>query len=413
MHNAINGLRPKVGYVTRDGFTKIFTMDHFDTQPPKFQSSRSITPFIYLIGIFLAAIIGGIIGAGSTYIYFQKTTEISITPTPPITATPQEIVQEEITLDIHTAITDAVEKVAPTVVTVINHLPPRRTFFGKVYEQTSSGSGAIISSDGYIITNNHVIEDAESLEVVLADGTILPATLIGADPYGDLAILRAEGMLPGIAKWGNSDQLKPGETVIAIGSPLGAFKNTVTVGVISATGRSIDLDEQYQLEGLIQTDAAINQGNSGGPLVNLSGQIVGINTLIVRGSGTRSAVAEGLGFAVPSNVARAVAEKLIAEGYIARPSLGANWGWITPQISARYRLPVEFGVYLTEIFAGGPANNAGLQRGDILTEINGEAINDEHPFINLLFQYEPSQTVVLTVIRDSEEFQVELILGEA
>jgi S1-C subfamily serine protease len=388
-------------------------MDHYPSQTPKPQTPRSITPLLYLIGIFLAAIIGGVLGAGATYLLVQRTTEIPITPTPSISATPEEIVQEEITLDIHTAITDAVEKVAPSVVTVINHLPPRRTFFGNVYEQTSSGSGAIISSDGYIITNNHVIEDFESLEVVFADGTTLPATLSGADPYGDLAILRAEGSLPGVAKWGNSDQLKPGETVIAIGSPLGAFKNTVTVGVISATGRSIDMDEQYQLEGLIQTDAAINQGNSGGPLVNLSGEIVGINTLIVRGSGSSSAVAEGLGFAVPSNVARAVAEKLISDGYIARPSLGANWGWITPQISARYRLPVEFGVYLSEIFEGGPADNAGLQRGDILTEINGKPINDEHPFINLLFQYEPGQAVVFTVIRDSEEFQVELILGEA
>jgi serine protease Do len=388
-------------------------MDHFYTQSPKPQTPRSITPLIYLIGIFLAAIIGGVIGAGTTYISLQKTTETPITPTPQISATSQEIAQEEITLDIHTAITDAVEKVAPSVVTVINHLPPRRSFFGSVYEQTSSGSGAIISPDGYIITNNHVIEDAESLEVVLADGTVQPATLIGADPYGDLAVLRSEGELPGAAGWGNSDQLKPGETVIAIGSPLGAFKNTVTVGVISATGRSIDMDEQYQLEGLIQTDAAINQGNSGGPLVNLSGQIVGVNTLIVRGSGSSSAVAEGLGFAVPSNVARAVAEKLISEGYIARPSLGANWGWITPQISARYRLPVGFGVYLTEIFAGGPADHAGLKRGDILTEINSEPINDEHPFINLLFQYEPGQAVVFTVIRDSEEFQAEIILGEA
>jgi serine protease Do len=371
----------------------------------------------------LAAIIGGVIGAGATYLSIQDSTEISSTPTTASYATPQAVMQEptaqegitqeEITLDIHTAITDAVEKVAPSVVTVISYLPPRRSFFGTVYEQTSSGSGAIISSDGYIITNNHVIEDAERLEVVLADGTSIPATLIGADPYGDLAVLQAEDELPGAAAWGNSDQLKPGETVIAIGSPLGAFKNTVTVGVISATGRSIDTDQQYKLEGLIQTDAAINQGNSGGPLVNLSGQIVGINTLIVRGNSSSTAVAEGLGFAVPSNVARAVAEKLISEGYIARPSLGANWGWITPQISARYRLPVEFGVYLTEIVAGGPADNAGLQRGDILTEINGEPINDENPFINLLFQYEPGQSVTFTVIRDNEEFKADITLSEA
>ena len=361
----------------------------------------------------MAAMMGTVIGGGTVYFSLAQSTETVSVPGTPISGTPQEIIPQELTLDIHTAITDAVEKVAPSVVTVINHLPARRSFFGTVYGQTSSGSGAIISSDGYIITNNHVIEEAESLEVVLADGTTLAATLIGADPYGDLAVIQTQGEIPAAATWGNSDQLKPGETVIAIGSPLGAFKNTVTVGVISATGRSIDIDQQYKLEGLIQTDAAINQGNSGGPLVNLSGQIVGINTLIVRGNESSSAVAEGLGFAVPSNVARAVADKLISEGYIARPSLGANWGWITPQISARYRLPVEFGVYLREIVPGGPAEKAGLRQGDILIEINNEPFNDEHPFINLFFQYEPGQSVIVTVIRDSENFQIELILGEA
>ncbi len=361
----------------------------------------------------MAGIFGGVVGGGAIYLTLGKTTEVPVLATSISSSPTEDFFQEEITLDIHTAITDAVEKVAPSVVTVINNLPSRRSFFGTVYEQTSSGSGAIISLDGYIITNYHVIEDAESLEIVLVDGTTLPAILIGADPFGDLAVIRAEGEMPGAAIWGNSDQLRPGETVIAIGSPLGAFKNTVTVGVISATGRSIETDQQYVLEGLIQTDAAINQGNSGGPLVNLTGQIVGINTLIVRGSGSNSAIAEGLGFAVPSNVARAVAEKLILEGYIARPSLGANWGWITPQISARYRLPVEFGVYLTEIVSGGPADKAGLLRGDILTEINNQPLNNEHPFINLLFQYEPGQAVIFTVIRGSKEFTVEITLGEA
>lgn len=361
----------------------------------------------------MAGIFGGVIGGAGVYLFLGRITENSTSATSTLPSPTIELLQEEITLDIHTAITDAVEKVAPSVVTVINHLPSRRSFFGTVYEQTSSGSGAIISLDGYIITNNHVIEEAESLEVVFADGSTLPAILVGADPYGDLAILHVEGEIPGVAAWGNSDQLRPGETVIAIGSPLGAFKNTVTVGVISATGRSMEMDQQFVLEGLIQTDAAINQGNSGGPLINLAGQIIGINTLIVRGNGSNSAVAEGLGFAVPSNVARAVANKLIVEGYIARPSLGANWGWITPQISVRYRLPVEFGVYLTEIIPGGPAEKTGLQRGDILTEINNQPIDDEHPFINLLFQYEPGQVVLFTVIRGSEEFKLEITLGEA
>jgi len=391
-------------------------MNNLPQQASKTHIPRSISVFLYIFGIFLVAILGGVIGGRAVYLSIGKSTEIptaTSTSASIILSPTQEIIHEEITIDIHTAITDAVEKVAPTVVTVINHFPPTRSFFGTTYDQTSSGSGAIIALEGYIITNYHVVEDAESLEVVLADGTTLPASLVGVDPYGDLAVLKADGEMPAAATWGNSDQLRSGETVIAIGSPLGAFKNTVTVGVISATGRSIETDQQYELEGLIQTDAAINQGNSGGPLVNIAGQIVGINTLIVRGSNTSSAVAEGLGFAVPSNVARAVAEKLISEGYIARPSLGANWGWITPQISARYRLPVQYGVYLTEIVPGGPADNAGLRKGDILTTINDEPINEEHPFINLLFQYEPGEVVNFQVIRGVESFVTKITLGEA
>jgi 2-alkenal reductase len=380
--------------------------------PKKEHSSRSIPPQLFIIGILIAAVIGGIVGAGVVVISMGESTEIADSPKDVNKLVAEGETAREITYYINTTITESVEKVAPTVVTVINHLPPRRSFFGTIYEQSSSGSGAIIDLEGYIITNHHVVENAQSLEVILADGTVLTAIPVGADPYGDLAVIKAEGELPAAAQWGNSDQLRPGETVIAIGSPLGAFKNTVTVGVVSATSRSIETDQGFQLEGLIQTDAAINQGNSGGPLVNLTGQIVGINTLIVRGSNESSAVAEGLGFAVPSNAARAVAEKLISDGHIARPSLGANWGWITPKISARYRLAVEFGVYLTEIIPNGPADRAGLQRGDILIAIDDEPINDDHPFINLLFQYEPGQEVRFQVMRGREAFEVDVVLGE-
>jgi serine protease Do len=384
--------------------------DYFST--PRGNYQRSISPLLFIIGLLLASILGGIFGAGIVTIAAEKNQQTLPVETSTPGPTSVDVISQEIEVEISTAITEAVEKVAPSVVTVISHLPARRSFFGGTYEQTSSGSGAIISPDGYIITNYHVVEDAESLEVVLADGTTLPTQLIGVDPYGDLAVIQAEGEMPGVASWGNSDQLKAGETVIAIGSPLGAFKNTVTVGVVSATGRSIETDQQFQLEGLIQTDAAINQGNSGGPLVNLMGQVVGINTLIVRGNSSSGTVAEGLGFAVPSNVSRTVAEKLIAKGYIARPALGANWGWITPEIAARYRLPVEYGVYITEIESDGPADQAGLQRGDILTAIEGEVFNDDHPFTNLLFQYEPGEKVTFSVVRDGEQMEVEVELGE-
>jgi 2-alkenal reductase len=368
------------------------------------------------VASLLIAIFGGVVGGVVVLILSSVVKLNEVLPqAPTLTPAPTQYivpVVEEISFDISTAVTDAVARVAPAVVTVINHLPPKHSFFGNLIEQSGSGSGAIISEDGYIITNYHVVQDAEQLEVVLADGTILPAELIGVDPYGDLAIIQAEAEMPGVANWGNSDALKPGETVIAIGSPLGAFKNTVTVGVVSATGRSIETDRRFELEGLIQTDAAINQGNSGGPLVNLAGQIVGINTIIVRGNGDGSAIAEGLGFAVPSNVSRAVAKSLILEGSIARPYLGANWGVITPDVAERFGLSVEYGIYLSEIAPGSPADEAGLLRGDILVAIDDQPIDPDHPFINKLFQYSPGDEITLGVVRDGDQFNINLELGK-
>jgi 2-alkenal reductase len=277
---------------------------------------------------------------------------------------------------------------------------------------TASGSGVIISPEGYIVTNNHVVEGAERLEVILANGSTLPARLVGVDPFADLAVVQADLQSPTVAPWGNSDALKPGETVIAIGSPLGDFKNTVTVGVVSATGRSIEAGRGYQLQDLVQTDAAINQGNSGGPLINLAGQVVGINTLIVRGGGVSSAVAEGLGFAIPSNTARAVADQIITKGYVSRPYLGIRWQWITPEVAARYGLPVEYGVFVSEIVPDGPADRGGLHRGDILTAIDGQEVNPDHPFINRLFEHSPGDTVAFTVVRDSQSLELKVTLGE-
>ena len=175
------------------------------------------------------------------------------------------------------------------------------------------------------------------LSVILADGTSLPADLTGTDQFADLAVLKVSGKMPAVAALGNSDQLKPGETVIAIGSPLGSFRNTVTVGVVSATGRSMDTGNGYQMENMIQTDAAINQGNSGGPLVDLAGEVIGINTMIVRGNGYSSAVAEGLGFSIPANTARTVADQIIQKGYFARPDLGIQSVDVVPSIASPLR----------------------------------------------------------------------------
>jgi serine protease Do len=315
--------------------------------------------------------------------------------------------------EIETAITQTVEKVGPAVVTVIGTVPGQVTFFGRTPDGQSSGSGVIISPDGYIVTNNHVVEGASELSVILSDGTQLPAQLISTDIYADLAVLKADGQMPAVATIGNSDNLKSGETVIAIGSPLGEFRNTVTVGVISATGRSLDTGDGYFMEDLLQTDAAINQGNSGGPLVNLNGEVIGINTLVVRGGNGSSTVAEGLGFAIPSNTMRFIAERIISQGYFARPYLGVNYQSITPSIARRYNLPTQYGAYITDIDSRGPAASAGLQRGDIIASIGEQEIDAAHSYINTLFAYQSGDQVTIKALRDGQELTFDVTLGEA
>jgi serine protease Do len=306
--------------------------------------------------------------------------------------------------EIQTAITDAVEMVGPAVVTVVGSGP---------FSGISSGSGVIISAEGYILTNNHVIEDTTQLGVILANGTQFPATLISGDVFSDLAVLKFEGEIPAVAQLGNSDALKPGETVIAIGSPLGDFKNTVTVGVVSATGRRLDSRRGYFIEDMIQTDAAINQGNSGGPLVNLAGQVVGLNTLILRGSSSGGATVEGLGFAVPSNTIQAVANNIIENGYVARPYMGIRWQWIDPRMAQRHHLGVANGVYIAQVYAGSPAERAGLRSGDIITRIGDVTLDNENPYTNALYRYAPGDTVDLVVVRNGDELEVEVTLEES
>ncbi len=316
------------------------------------------------------------------------------------------------TTNIETSITQAVQKVGPSVVTVVGTIPGQSTFFGQTSDQTVSGTGFFITDQGYILTNNHVVEGTKEVNIILSDGTQEKATIVGTDLYSDIAVLKADGKVPGVAKLGNSDALKPGESAIAIGSPLGNFKNTVTVGVISATGRSIDTGNGYQIEDLIQTDAAINHGNSGGPLLNLAGEVIGINTLIVR-STNNGDVAEGLGFAIPVNTAQAVAQQIIQKGYFARPYLGISFQPINPDIAANYSLPAQWGVYVTDVASGGPASQAGIQRGDIITKVGNVALDEPHSYINTLFTFKPGDTVTLEVMRGNQTIQVQVKLGEA
>jgi 2-alkenal reductase len=314
--------------------------------------------------------------------------------------------------NIETTITSVVQEVEPAVVTVVGTISGRATFFGVTSDQEVSGSGVIISEDGYILSNNHVVEGTKTLSVILNDGTEHPAELISRDVFADLAVLKIEGKVPGIAKIGNSDNLKPGETVIAIGSPLGTFRNSVTVGVISATGRTLDSGEGYAIEDLIQTDAAINSGNSGGPLLNLAGEVIGINTLVIRGSNNSSASAEALGFAIPSNTAAMIAQHIIEKGYFARPYLGTSYQNVTPRIASWYNLSVNYGAYITAIDRNSPAEISGLRPGDIITKIGDVVIDEQHSFINALFEYEPNQQITLEFSRENQLLTVEVTLGE-
>src|SRR5215216_993926 len=316
------------------------------------------------------------------------------------------------TTNIETSITKSVKQVGPAVVTVVGTIPGQMTVFGQSGDQTVSGTGFFITDQGYILTNNHVVEGTKEVNIVLSDGTEQTATIVGTDPYSDIAVLKTDGKVPAVASLGNSDVLDPGESVIAIGSPLGDFKNTVTVGVVSATGRSIDSGNGYTIENLIQTDAAINHGNSGGPLVDLAGNVIGINTLVVRNSGMGD-VAEGLGFAIPVNTAQAVAQQIIQQGYFARPYMGISFQPINPDIADRYNLPAKWGVFITKVEPGSPADKAGLQESDIITKVGDITLDETHSYVNSLFKYKPGDQIALEVMRDGKATQLQITLGEA
>ena len=370
---------------------------------------------LYALAIIMVAAVSALSGAlaGGIAVYtalneqIQATMVVEATPLPLLSTTNQVI-----TVSIDTAITEAVENVGPAVVTVVGFIPGKNTFFGRTPDSPVSGSGVIISQAGYIITNNHVIEDTTDVSIILADGTEYPAEIVGGDGFSDIAILRMEGVVPAVASLGNSDALRPGETVIAIGSPLGDFKNTVTAGVVSATERMIEVNQNYQMEGLIQTDAAINQGNSGGPLVNLAGEVIGINTLIVRGGSYGSSIAEGLGFAIPINTAQAVSTQLIEDGYVTYPYLGIRWQWLTPQITQRYNMLVDGGLYISYVEPGSPAAKAGLEEGDIITKMGSIILDEQHPFINLLYSHAPGDATTFNIVRGNESVEIEVTFGE-
>jgi serine protease Do len=306
-------------------------------------------------------------------------------------------VVEQQVLDVteQSATVEAVNRVLPAVVTVLN----------QGIRGSGSGSGFVISKEGYIVTNNHVVEGGREFSVIYAQGGAEPATLVGTAPDFDLAVLKVEGPVPAVAEWGDSGELPLGANVVAIGSALGRYQNTVTGGILSGFNRELG-----GLRALLQTDAAINSGNSGGPLINIAGQIIGINTAVVRGGMANNA--EGLGFAIPSNVASNVVRQLIETGEAKPAFLGIQYQPLNPQSVSETGLSVSQGAMLQEIVAGTPAARAGLQVGDIVIAINGQSIDDRHPFVSLLLEHTAGETITLDLVRDGATLQTTLTLGE-
>jgi S1-C subfamily serine protease len=368
-----------------------------------------------IIGMICGAIGGGLAGSlvAQNALWAQEATLTAAkdkTVVPVVASAPAA---QQLSSDANSAVVAAVKRVGPAVVTVVNTMPRQRVFgfFGdSVRQPKGSGSGVIISPQGYIITNNHVVEGYESLEVIFADGATVPAEMIGTDAVTDLAVIKVNVSVPAVAELGDSDQLQIGEAVIAIGSPLGDFKNTVTYGVISALGRTLDTSDGTTYEKMIQTDAAINQGNSGGPLVNLAGQVIGINTAIVRGSSTGSAVAEGLGFSIPAQTVSEIASQLIAKGYVERPYLGVRWQIISPDIAQFNDLPMQWGVYVNTVMAGSTADLAGIRAGDIITRIGSDAIADQSGFVNILNHHKVGENVTIEVWRNGQTLTLNAVL---
>src|SRR5690606_24072874 len=285
--------------------------------------------------------------------------------------------------------------------------PMLRRFFGDGpgERQTSSlGSGVIVSSDGYVLTNDHVVEGADAIEVLLADGTRAPAKIIGTDPETDLAVLRIDARdLPAI-EFGDIDAARVGDIVLAVGNPFGVGQ-TVTMGIISALGRTqLGINT---FENFIQTDAAINPGNSGGALVDTEGRLLGINTAIY----SRTGGSLGIGFAIPASTARQVMEQIVATGSVTRGYIGVEPQDLTPELAEAFKLPRKDGALIAGVMRNGPADRAGVKVGDILVEVEGQQVTNTVTMLNVIAQLKPGSTARFRFVRDSDTVEIPIRIG--
>jgi S1-C subfamily serine protease len=377
----------------------------YEPAPPRTPSNpppRSTGPSgaaLLLVGVILGGVAGG---ATATLLDGRTPTELVVSPAPSALATAAPV---SVPAGVE-PIVDVAKEMLPAVVTVVNRLPSG--------QQQSSGSGFVIDARGYVVTNNHVVENARgggagaSFDVIFSDNRTQKATLVGRDPDTDVAVLQvpASGSLK-VAPLANSDDVPVGATVIAIGSPLGEFQNTVTNGVVSGKGRRVQETATVFLDDLLQTDAAINPGNSGGPLIWVATrQVVGMNTLIADPT-----QAQGLGFAISSNTVRTIAEELIKNGKIERAFLGIHYSPLTPRSAVALGLPAAAGIQISSVDPGTPAAQAGLRAGDVVTKFNDQQIDEQHPLQLLLVKTRAGDKARLTVVRGTETLTIEVTLG--
>ncbi len=341
-------------------------------------------------------------------------------PTPvPLPANPEELEPgERVIINIY-------RKAAPSVVNITTRVLQWDFFFG-VYPEEGAGSGFVYDKEGHIVTNYHVIEGAQSIEVSFGEDLSVPAEVVGVDPPNDLAVLKVDvppdRLVP--VELGDSSTLQVGQWAIAIGNPFGRFERTLTVGVISALNRTLELEDGRIIRNLIQTDAAINPGNSGGPLLDSKGRVIGVNTAIV----SPSRASAGVGFAIPVNVLKRVVPELIAYGRYRHPWLGIIGYTVTPALARRLNLPVDQGVLVARVYRGSPAHKAGIRGatdqvvignrviltgGDIITAIDGTPIKGADA-LNAYLEDNTrvGQTVELSIVRDGKALTVKVTLEE-
>ena len=277
------------------------------------------------------------------------------------------------------------------------------------YGKSSTGTGVVLTSDGYIVTNAHVVEGAGSIEVLLSDDRAFPASVIGSDEVSDLAVLQVQAVDLIPASFGDSSMLRIGDMVAAIGDPLGVeYRGTYTNGIVSAINRDVDMDGRTMT--LIQTNAALNSGNSGGPLINCYGQVIGINTMKI-GAFTDSAGVEGIGFAIPSATVKEIVDQLITQGYVSgRPTLGLEGEALSTFYQHYYRLPA--GLYITRVDPGSDAYLQGIEDGDMLLSVDNQRLTTMEELKAILYDREVGETVEAIIYRAGQQYRVELTLGE-